>query len=103
MQIEDKKIKIIKNLSKFQLVKNICIFLKLSNFYCYFIHSFNKIIVPFILMLKISNLFKVLASIIINYNNNEIINNNKNLEFILFKLNKTKFITFKNLAWSKFL
>ena len=53
---ESQKIDAIKNWLKFKTVYNIHVFLNFANFYWQFISSFNRIVTPLILILKITRL-----------------------------------------------
>lgn len=76
-------------------------FLGFANFYRYFIQGFSKITVSLTSILKTIELSKILVSITINANNNEVINNNDSLKPTLPKFKKRKLTKSKNIAKSK--
>lgn len=64
IQIEDEKIKVVKNLPKLKSVQNIKVFLGFANFYQQFIKDFNKIFRLFISILRIANLLENLLILV---------------------------------------
>ncbi len=52
IKIEEKKIEIIKEWPKSQLVRDIWIFLNFANFYKMFVRNFSKITTPLILIIR---------------------------------------------------
>ena len=74
IQIEEKKIEIIKNWPKRKLIKDIQVFIGFINFYQQFIKTFSNIITLLILMFKV----KSLNNKIINSSNGIKISSRKN-------------------------
>lgn len=73
----EKKIKIVKDLSKSKLIQDIEIFISFVNSYLYFIKDFNKIMALLILIFMIKS---INGKVISNNANDEVISNNANGE-----------------------
>ena len=98
IKINDKKIELVKNWPKPQLVKDIEVFLGFANFYYRFIKDFNRIATPFTSILKtLLSLSESQARKIANKVNDEVIRGENRSDNIIFLSKKSKNAKSKNL------